>query len=930
LVATVCKFEFAKAACPGDELTRRTLIVLPFIVIGLTAGAVYALAGLGLVLTYKTSGVFNFAHGALAAIGAYAFYVLNVLNGWSWPVAAAAAILVAGPIMGVLLELLARRIQGTPLALQVAATVGLLLVIASAIELIYGSITLRTVPVFLGTSSVEILGTPVQVAQILTFAFAVAVTVALTLFFRYSRRGLAMRAVVDDPELLDIAGTSPAATRRMAWMIGVSLASASGVLFAPVLALDPLQLTLLVVSAFGAAAIGAFRSLPLTLAGGLVIGVLASLCTKWFPSGLLAGLSPSLPFVVLFFVLMAFPRRYLVGRPLVVARARPAWRAPASLQLTTGVALVVFLAIVPRFAGIHLTDWTTFVAMTIVFMSLALLVRTSGQVSLCHVSFMAIGAAAFSHLTLDSGLPWLVALAGAGLIAVPVGAMLAIPAIRLSGLYLALATFGFAILLQGMFYAQSYMFGGAGVGIGAPRPHLSFADVTSDEGYYYVALLMAAAAAIFVGALTRSRLGRLISGAADSPLALQTCGTSVSVMRVLVFCISAFMAAVGGALAAVSQTTVSPDSYVPILSLTFFVLIMIVGQAAPWNAVLASAGTFLIPSYLSGEHVATVQQLAFGVVAILYAIAPAGWQGVPPALARLVDRSFGRVRLPSPKRRFAAARASRPPAPAGGLEVDGLEVRYGGLVAVQDVSLAAKPGQITGLIGPNGAGKTTTFNACTGLVKPSAGRVRLAGEDVSRLSPAARARRGLGRTFQKMELFDSLTVRENLALGAEGALAGANPLTQLAARPGQRASVDAAVQDALGLCGVAVLADVAVMSLSTGQRRLVELARCLAGRFGQLLLDEPSSGLDRAETRRFGAILEQVVRDRGVGILLVEHDMSLVLDVCDYVYVLDFGERIFSGTPDEVRASPVVQAAYLGDESVEQAVGAAMGIEGTA
>src|SRR5207249_3925786 len=154
---------------------------------------------------------------------------------------------------------------------------------------------------------VTVAGTNVQWSDIVTFAFALAVTAGLSLFFRLSRRGVAMRAVVDNPELLDVAGTSPAATRRLAWMIGVTLAAASGVLFAPLLPLDPLQLTLLVVAAFGAAAIGAFASLPLTLLGGLLIGVLASLCTKWFATGLLAGLPPSLPFVVLFVVLLVFP-----------------------------------------------------------------------------------------------------------------------------------------------------------------------------------------------------------------------------------------------------------------------------------------------------------------------------------------------------------------------------------------------------------------------------------------------------------------------------------------------------------------------------------------------------------------------------------------------------------------------------------------------
>jgi ABC-type branched-subunit amino acid transport system ATPase component/branched-subunit amino acid ABC-type transport system permease component len=889
--------------------------MLPFIVVGLSSGAVYALAGLGLVLTFKTSGVFNFAHGALATVAAYVFYALHVLDGWSWPLAAAAAVLVAGPLMGLMLELLARRIQTASLVLSVASTVGLLLVIEAAIQLIYGTTEQRSVPVFLGTGLFKVFGTNVQVAQLVTFLLAVLVTGLLTAFFHFARRGVAMRAVVDNPELLDIAGTNPASTRRLAWVIGVTLAAGSGVLFAPLLSLDPVQLTLLVVSAYGAAAIGAFTSLQLTLVGGLAIGVLASLCTKWFTTGLLAGLPPSLPFLVLFVVLLVFPRRRLVGAAFAIPRPRPTWRAPAALQVGASLALVAFLALVPGFAGIHLTDWTTFVAMSIVFMSLSLLVRTSGQVSLAHVSFTVIGACAFSHLTVDSGVPWSVALILAGLIAVPIGVLLAIPAIRLTGLYLALATFGFGILLQGMFYAEPYMFGTSGLGLSMPLPN----GITSGSAYYYLVLGLAVVAGLFVVALTRSRLGRLVRGAADSPVALETAGASINVTRVLVFGISAFMAAFGGALAGVAQTTISAASYQPIVSLTWFALIIVVVGGEPWAAVLAAAAMFLAPSYIQGQDITIWLQLLFGAAVIGTACLPASARGVPAPMRHLIDRMFGRLRLIRPSRLRRTGVAIATPSPAD-LQVEDLEVRFGGLLAVHGVSVDAPAGRITGLIGPNGAGKTTMFNACSGLLRQTQGRVCIAGSDVSRRGPASRARRGLGRTFQQMALFESLTVRENVEAGAEGGMATSNPLTHLFAQPAQRAAVRAAADEAMALCELTDVADQPTSTLSTGRRRLVELARCLAGPFGLLLLDEPSSGLDRAETRRFGGILERVVAERGVGILLVEHDMSLVLDICEQIYVLDFGERIFAGTPQEIRASPIVRAAYLGDADLEDAL----------
>jgi ABC-type branched-subunit amino acid transport system ATPase component len=253
-------------------------------------------------------------------------------------------------------------------------------------------------------------------------------------------------------------------------------------------------------------------------------------------------------------------------------------------------------------------------------------------------------------------------------------------------------------------------------------------------------------------------------------------------------------------------------------------------------------------------------------------------------------------------------------ADGGGLEVRGLAVRYGGLHAVEGLSLEAPLARLTGLIGPNGAGKTTTFNALSGLVRPSAGTITLFGEDIVHHSPAARAQRGLGRTFQRMELFDSLSVRDNVAMGREAHLAGSNPLRHLLASRAERATVAEVTADAIELCELTPLVRRRVGTISTGQRRLVELARAIAGGFRILLLDEPSSGLDANETKRFGAILRTLI-DRGLAILLVEHDMALVMAVCDHIHVIDFGQPIFEGTPKEVAASDVVRAAYLGSEA---------------
>src|SRR5215210_5630637 len=890
--------------------------MLPFIITGLVTGAVYGLAAVGLVLTYKTSGIFNFAYGAIATIAAYLFYELFVQSEWSWQISAAVVVLVIGPLLGLLLELMARRLDGTSLAMRVACTVGLLIAVQAVIVLHYGTLETRIVPNFLSEGSFTIGDTTVTGSQLITVIFAVVTTAGLYAFFRFARQGMAMRAVVDNAELLDLAGTSAVRVRRSAWVIGTMFAAASGVLFSSLLPLDPLQLTLLVVPAFGAAAIGGFASLPLSFAGGLIIGVLASLSTKWFTSGVLLGLPTALPFLVLFVVLLVYPRGRLVERAPVTPRVRSTWSAPMPLQVGGGVLLLAVLLLAPAFAGIHIGDWTMTMAVTILFLSLGLLVRTSGQVSLGHVAFAAIGGAAFCHLANDAlNLPWALALLGAGLIAIPVGAMLAIPAIRVTGLYLALATFGFAVFIAYMFYTSSVMFGDTGAGLNAPRP----SGLDGDDAFYYVTLGFAVATSAFLIALNRSRLGRLLRGMADSPTALSTSGVSVNVTRVIVFCISAFVASIAGALMAMTLQRVSVETYPPLLGLTYLALIMIVVGREPWYAITAAAALVLVPSYVTDANTSQWLQLAFGVMAMAIALTPARLQQAE-GVKRAVDRLFRRgpvkpraVPRPAVRERIAAG---------SGLQVEDLRVRYGGLVAVDGISLEAPAGRITGLIGPNGAGKTTTFNACSGLASggSTAGRVLFEGADVTRLSASGRALQGLGRTFQKTELFDSLAVWDNVAMGAEGARAGSNPLNQLLSTSNDREEVAAAAAEAIKHCGLSELVDTPVAVLSTGQRRLVELARCLAGRFRILLLDEPTSGLDRAETARFGQILRETVAERGEGVLVVEHDMSFVMEVCDYVYVLDFGKLIFAGTPAEVRASPVVRAAYLGDEAVEEAV----------
>ena len=900
---------------------------LPLIIPGIAAGSVYALAGVGLVLTYKTSGIFNFAYGALGTIAAYVFYWLNVENSVAWPIAAAIAVLVVGPILGIGFESFGRELARRSVAWQVAATVGLLISVEAVFTIIFGP-TERIFPHFLPMSTFRIDSVNVTYEQLIVTLISLFATAGLYVLFRVSRVGMAMRAIVESPKLLSLTGTNPRNVGRWAWVIGCCFATLSGLLLAPDVNLDPTTLTLLIVQAFGAAAIGRFDNLPLTWIGGLVIGVLASIATKYGPSNsILAGLAPSVPFIVLFLVLLLSRRTNFNVRQLTGVAVAPKWRPPPRTQALLAAAVLTFFIFVPSFAGYQIGQWTIVLADALLLLSLGLLARVAGQISLCQMSFAAIGATAFSKMAIGAGIPWLLALVLAGLIAIPIGAVLAIPAIRFSGLYLALATFGFGFLLQDMFYPSSVMFGTVGLDI--PLPHLSWLSVDSNTGFYYVVLAITVILMALVVILVRTRLGRLLRGIGDSPVAMRANGSSVNLTLVLVFCLSAFIAAVSGVLNGAVLSQVTGANYSPILSLELFVVVMITVGSEPWYALTGAAALVLVPLYLPSSNTAEVLQILFGVTAVTIALMGQPQikfvQRVQLWLERAKIFSGGTValsaRVPPLGEVDMAAIAGASDVDDIGLfklEVNEIWVRFGGLLAVSGFSITAPTGTITGLIGPNGAGKSTVLGVCTGLITPNQGHVYFGGSDVNRVSTAGRARKGLGRTFQHTELFDSMTVRENVAMGWEAASAGGNITRQFMSSRTDRDSMAARVDRSLQLCELEDIADQQAGSLPSGQRRLVEIARCLAGPFRLLLLDEPSSGLNPSETERLGELLVRLVEQDKIGILLVEHDMSLVMRICSRVQVIELGRPIFVGTPAEVQGSVVVRRAYLGDPNPNQ------------
>ncbi|MEV6056677.1 ABC transporter permease [Streptomyces sp. NPDC052107] len=595
---------------------------LPFIVIGVTTGSVYGLAAMGLTLTYKTSGIFNFAHGSIAALAAYAYYELRVVRGLPWPVALALAVVVVPPCIALVMERLTRNLAGATPTTKIVATVGLQLAITMALVAHYGGAGIDF-PAFLPTDTVELIGVKVGIDQLISAIVAALGALGFFVFFRVSSMGVKMRAVVDDPALLELAGTSAFAVRSRAWLIGCWFAAVSGVLLAPQIGLDALLLTMLVVQAYGAAAVGLFSSLPLTYAGGLLVGVLAAVATKAVSgSEVLSGLPPALPFLVLFAALLLAGRGRLVeagghrsvppSRPLV---SRAAGRASA-------VAAVLVAGVVPFVVGPKLPVYSSALVFVLVFSSLHLLVRTSGQVSLAHAALVAVGSSTFSHLAVGAGLPWLVAVLLAGVVAVPVGVLVAIPAIRLSGLYLALATLGLGILLERVVYNSVWMFGATST-LPATRPAL----FEADTAFYYVLLCFAVAASLLIVLIGRSRLGRLLRAMSDAPTTLSTLGLGVNVTRVTIFAISAFIAGVAGALYAALGQSATGVPFVSYASLTWLALLVLCSGLRGAAPVAAAAQLAIVPAYVTNATVVAWLPVAFGVGALLVALREAGAAG---------------------------------------------------------------------------------------------------------------------------------------------------------------------------------------------------------------------------------------------------------------------------------------------------------------
>jgi branched-subunit amino acid ABC-type transport system permease component len=651
-----------------------------YFVPGISDGSVYALCALGLVLTYKTSGVFNFAYGAHAAVGAYMFYEFHDLPSrpwlaailphflqgpYPWPVAFLLGLLLVGVLGGLLLERLAAALSSAPTVMIVTATVGLLVMLQSLMTAIYGPSDLHTRD-YLPTSGFTLGDIKVSYGDIMITSFCVLSAFALFAFFGRTRLGKATTAVVDDPALLSLQRMDPTAVRRLSWVLGSSFATIAGMLLAPKLGVSVNTLVLIVIAAYGAAAIGMFENLPLTVGGAFFIGVLIN----YLPSqtGHLSHVffgrnNPifqdqfprNTPFIVLLIVFLVVPARKLTERGVRNARKFTPPRPFSAPVTAAGLTVMLVAAIlVPKVVNeAKVSQYSAGLGYMIIFLSLGMLVFMSGQISLCHMGFAALGATTMGHL-LTTGVtqklhlgnsypPWPICLLLAGLAAVPFGAMVAIPAIRLAGIYVAVATFGFGIVLQYLVYPMWCFFGQpplvpiprpgddftlAQSGANGTTPGLFGMNFISDQRYYYLCLTVTVLMAAIVLVMRRSRMGQLLRALADSPTAVEAHGANATIMRVFIFCLAAFMAGIGGAMLSgvPEQASGTPGG---VFDYTFSLIIIAVlgfcGRRPILSPMLAAVVFEVTKVYPPFEYQNFIkyQGVLFGATAILVAIWPA-------------------------------------------------------------------------------------------------------------------------------------------------------------------------------------------------------------------------------------------------------------------------------------------------------------------
>ena len=887
--------------------------VFQFAVIGLGAGSLYAIAAIGLVLVFRGSRVVNFAQGAMGMMAAYVFYELHQNWHLSVVLAVPAGLLVSGALGAAFYYFEIRQLKDASNLIKIVATLALFVIAQEVINLVFGAQP-RTVSSSLPTNSVTIFGASVGEDRLWIFGIVIVLTVVLWVIYKYSTFGLATTAVAENPTAAATLAISPDVVAAANWFIGAALGGLAAILLVPITTLSAENLSLIVIPILAAAVIGGFSSFPITTIAGLLLGVAQSEVTRYVST---PGWDTAVPFIAVTIILFFRGRRVasrgeFFGKLPSVGSGRT---APSLLVLGSGAALLCIWIIFPY-------DWLIALEYQLVFaiiiMSLVVVTGYCGQISLAQMAFAGVGGLIASWLYSTYHVDFLIAFLAGVAAVVPAAVVVALVGVRTRGVALAIVTLGLAFSLEAIIFTNQQFTGGP-EGFVTDDPHLLGLPVGGLEypaRFATMTLVLLVLIGLAVANLRRGRAGRRLIAVRTNERAAAAMGISVAGAKLYAFALGSMIAAVGGVLLCFFLGAPDFTNFVGITSITF-------AESAVLGGVGHLGGPLVASSYQPNALGPQIFSFLGGNVAIWLAIAGAAALLItlprfPDGLAPLIEKGsarwltplrarFSRRRAPSLESLTLRSAANTPPSTV--LRLHEVSVTFGGTKALQSLSLEVRSGEVVGLIGPNGAGKTTAIDAITGFVQPSGGHIVLGDADISAWGPEKRSRAGLSRSFQSLELFDDLSVLENMqaACDRRDRMAYASDLVH----PGIGALSPLAAE-AIRAFRLEDSLTIQARYLSFAQRRLLGVARALAVGSSILLLDEPASGLGHVDAMALSDTIVAWAKEHGIGILLIEHNVDMVLRTCDRIVALDFGLVIGSGTPEHIRTDPNVVDAYLG------------------
>lgn len=897
--------------------------ILRFFLLGLGPGGIYALLAMGIVLVYRGSGVVNFGAGGFALLSSTVFFELRASLGTPLSVVVAVA---ASAALGVVVEFLILHPMraASPLA-RVVATLGVTAALELGAKRLYGTQS-RFVHSFLPTNGVHIGNVVVGADRLYILGITAAITAVLWFSYRVSTFGIATTAVAENPRATSCLGWSPSRIAAVNWALGGGLAGLAGVMLVPILGFAPTSFTLLIVPALAVAVVARFRSFPVALMGGLLVGVLESegtLASAKHPTRLLGvlptfGLASSVPFFVIIIVMVvrgrALPLRgEITDRLPRLGTGVPRWKALAAVVVLTYVSVSAFT-----------TSWVSAVSIsaTVALVGVSVVVVTgyAGQLSLAQFALAGVGALAASRAADAGGLTFTLSAVLGVAAAVLVGLIVALPAVRVRGVNLAVVTLALAVVISSAVLSNTDWNGGAVRGTRVPDPVIFGINVQSvkhPERWAYVCLSALVVAGLVVSNVRRGRSGRRLIAVRNNERAAASLGVNVFVAKLYAFAVGAALAGLGGVLLAFRNTSVDFSQFTPFRSIEILLLAVIGGLGFIAGGVVAGIGVLGgVAEHLIGNFWSVQGSFRF-ILSVMFlgaiVLHPDGFaEYFGRVVIRPVTSMLGRLRRKA--RTGAVAQRSRADVvavPPKVLDVRDLKVQFGGVTAVGGISFTVSPGEVLGLIGPNGAGKTTIVDAVTGFLADYSGEVLLDAKSINGYKASRRAEAGLTRSFQSLELFEDLSVEDNLRIAADDGRFNHFLKDLLRPRRQQLTGAAASVIDEFEL---GELLERLPSELSYAQRRAVAIARAVATTPSVLLLDEPAAGLDATARVELEHLIRRLAKEWKMAVLLIEHDVAMVMRTCDRVLALSFGCEIATGLPADIRRHPGVIAAYLGSK----------------